>query len=68
MDNDEKTFSIIIGKNGEKIYYLKANRKEDESSITWTSEDETTLFNLIGDLEKEELLNIQQNIKIKNNN
>lgn len=62
VDNENKDFLILTGSRGETIYYLRAQKPGDESSITWVSGDKTTKFNLIGDLPEDELLKIQEGI------
>lgn len=60
VDNKEKDLLILEGNEGQKIYYLKG--AEQDSSITWYSEDRTTVFNLSGNLTEEELLKIYYSI------
>lgn len=62
VDNENKELLILKGKGKQKIYYLKGIG--DDSSITWSSDDETTVFNLSGILTEEELLKIYESIEI----
>ncbi len=61
VDNENKKLLILEGKNNQEIYYLKST--DNDSSITWQSEDENTVFNLSGVLTEEELLKIYNSIK-----
>ncbi len=65
VNNENMDFFILTGSRGETIYYLQAQNPGDDSSMTWVSDDETTKFNLMGNLSKEELLKIQKEIHIK---
>lgn len=64
LDNENKDFLRISGRRGEIIYYLRAKHSEDESSMTWISEDGTLKFNLMGNFSQEELLKIQKEIHV----
>lgn len=64
VDSENKDYIILTGSNGEKIHYLRAQIPGEDSSLTWISEDETTKFNLMGNLSEEELFKIQENIQI----
>ena len=62
VDNENKELLILKGKGKQKIYYLKGIG--NDSSFTWISVDETTMFNLSGLLTEEELLKIYESIEI----
>lgn len=64
VDNENKDFIILTGSHGEKIYYLRAQKADDDSSMTWIGKDNITKFNMMGDLPEEELLKLQENIRI----
>ncbi|MDE6905602.1 MAG: DUF4367 domain-containing protein [Lachnospiraceae bacterium] len=64
VDNENKDYLMLTGSHGEKIHYLRAQIPGEDSSLTWVSEDETTKFNLMGNLSEEELLKMQENIRI----
>lgn len=64
VDNENKDFLKITGNRGEIIYYLRAKNPEEESSMTWISEDGTLKFNLMGNFSQEELLKIQKGIHV----
>lgn len=64
VDSENKDYDILTGSHGETIHYLHAKDLEDDSSLTWISDDETTKFNLLGDLSEEEMLKIQENIRM----
>lgn len=64
VDNKNKDFLKITGSRGEIIYYLRARNPEDESSMTWISEDGTLKFCLVGSFSQEELLKIQREIHV----
>lgn len=65
VDNENKDYVMLTGSHGEKIHYLRAQVPGEDSSMTWVSEDETTKFNLMGNLSEEELIKIQENIYMK---
>ncbi|MCM1256740.1 MAG: hypothetical protein NC307_02685 [Roseburia sp.] len=46
VDSENKDFLILTGSYGERIYYLKSKDSEDDSSMTWISEDGTTKLTL----------------------
>lgn len=64
IDNENKDFLTITGSRGEIIYYLRARNPEDESSMTWISEDGTLKFCLMGNFSQEELLKIKEGIHV----
>lgn len=68
VDNENKDFIILTGSHGEKIYYLRAQKADDDSSMTWIGKDNITKFNMMGDLPEEELLKLQENIRISTKN
>ncbi|MDE7063773.1 MAG: DUF4367 domain-containing protein [Lachnospiraceae bacterium] len=61
IDIQEKTHEEIAAKNGTIIYYF-ASGARFEGSFIWYSEDEQICFTLTGNLPREELLQIQENI------
>lgn len=63
VDNENKDILILKGSRGERIYFLRAQGPDDDSSMTWISEDGTTKFNMMGDLPEEELLKLQKNVR-----
>lgn len=63
LDNEQKDFLILKGKNGENIYYLRAWDGE-ESSMMWVNRDKTIDYCIMGILSEEELLKIQESIHI----
>lgn len=64
VDSENKDYIILTGSHGEKIHYLRAQIPGEDSSMTWVSEDETTKFNLMGNLSEEEMFKMQENIRI----
>ena len=66
IDNEVKSYQIIKSEKGTEIHYFEADIDQKESSMTWLSEDENIVFNLIGSLPKEELLKIQESVREKN--
>lgn len=64
VNNENMDFLKITGSRGEIIYYLRARNPEDESSMTWISEDGLLKFNLMGNFTQEELLKIQKEIHL----
>lgn len=62
VDRENKELLILKGKGKQDIYYLKGI--ENNSSITWCSEDEITMFSLSGHLSQEELLKIYGDITV----
>lgn len=68
VDNENKEYIKLKGKKGEVIYYLKTYDNNGESSIIWINHDKTIKFHLSGTLSEKELLNIQQEISLKNKN
>lgn len=64
VDSENKEYLVLTGSHGEKIHYLRAQIPGEDSSMTWVSEDETTKFNLMGNLSEEEMFKIQENIRI----
>lgn len=64
VNNENMDFLKITGSKGEIIYYLRARNPEDESSMTWISEDGLLKFNLMGNFTQEELLKIQKEIHV----
>ena len=60
VDNEGVELNIIQ-ENGLTIYFFEAVSQE-ESIVTWLSEDETTVFTLVGGESKEEFLRIIKNI------
>lgn len=64
VDSENKDYLILNGSHGEKIHYLRAQIPGEDSSMTWVSEDETTKFNLMGNLSEEEMFKMQENIRI----
>lgn len=64
VNNENMDFLKIAGSKGEIIYYLRAKNPEDESSMTWISEDGLLKFNLMGNFTQEELLKIQKEIHL----
>lgn len=64
LDNENKDFLTITGSRGEIIYYLRARNPEDESSMTWISKDGTLKLCLMGNFSQEELLKIQEGVRV----
>ena len=61
-DRENKELLVRKGNGKQQIYYLKG--AENDSSITWCSEDETTMFSLSGPLSEEELFQIYEGITV----
>ena len=64
VDSENKDFTILTGKHGEKIYYLRSQNPDDDSFMTWLSEDGTTVLNIMSDLPEEELLKLQESVRM----
>ncbi len=63
-NNEDVTFSVITGNNGDTIYYFSSEDMGRESTMTWLSEDENISFTIIGVLSKEEMLKMQESVRI----
>lgn len=64
VDSENKDFTILTGKHGEEIYYLRAQNPDDDSSMTWVSKDGTTVLNIMSDLPEEELMKLQESVRM----
>ncbi len=64
VDSENKDFTILTGKHGEEIYYLRSQNPDDDSFMTWLSEDGTTVLNIMSDLPEEELLKLQESVRM----
>lgn len=64
VDSENKDFTILTGKHGEKIYYLRSQNPDDDSFMTWLSKDGTTVLNIMSDLPEEELLKLQESVRM----
>lgn len=64
LDSEHKDFTILTGKHGEEIYYLHSQNPDDDSFMTWVSEDGTTVLNIMSDLPEEELMRLQESVRI----
>lgn len=60
VDNENKELLILKDKKGRILYYLKG--EDQDSSLTWYSEDQITIFNLDGNLTEEELMKIYDSV------
>lgn len=65
VDTENKEYEEIETNNGIAAYYFTSNAGS-EGTIVWLSDDEQVCFTLTGNLPKEELLRIQENIFEKN--
>lgn len=63
LDSEGKTYHIIKGNKNDIIHYFEAKDDNKMSTMTWLSEDEDVVFNIIGYLSKDELLQVQENIR-----
>lgn len=66
LDSEGKTYHTIKGNKNDTIYYFESKDDNKMSTMTWLPEDEDVVFNVIGYLSKDELLQVHENIREKN--
>ena len=63
MNNEGVEFLTIEGNTGDTIYYFQAVEEGRNSTMTWLSEDGNISLTIMGVLNKEEMLKIQENVR-----
>lgn len=66
MNNEEVDFLTIEGNTGDTIYYFRAKEEGRNSTMTWLTEDGNISLTIMGVLSKEEMLKIQENVRVCN--